>query len=87
MAEKTLQCRLINKHDTAAKWADNTTFIPLKGEVIVYDVDDDYDYERIKVGDGIKTVNELPFVNDAITNSEIDALCGSAAYSIEWIDI
>jgi hypothetical protein len=29
--------------------------------MIIYDIDSTYDYERMKIGDGIKNVNALPF--------------------------
>ena len=37
--------------------------------MIVYDVDENYDYQRIKIGDGIKNVNILPFYNDGFVTS------------------
>ena len=38
-----------------------TLSIPNKGEIIVYDRDDNTNYERFKIGDGIKTISQLPF--------------------------
>lgn len=61
MAEKQLFGRIINKHDIEANWLKAVNFIPKKAELIVYDVDDTYSYERFKIGDGIHTVSELPF--------------------------
>ena len=66
MAEKRLSGRLVNKHDTAAHWSNATTFVPMAGELIVYDADSTYSYERLKVGDGTTNVNALPFVDDAL---------------------
>ena len=60
---RTIKTRIINKHATAAVW-DNTDFVPLQGEWIIYDKDNDYPYERAKIGDGSKTVSELPFVDE-----------------------
>ena len=37
MAEKTLQSRLIQKHDTSANWEKATNFKPMAGEIIIYD--------------------------------------------------
>ena len=56
---------MLLKHDTAVNWAKAVNFIPAKGEVIVYD---DMD-PPFKVGDGIHTVNELPFTNQIIWNT------------------
>lgn len=66
MAEKIFNSRIIHKHDVAANWSKATNFVPKQGEIIVYDIDADYAYERIKIGDGSKNVNALPFVDDAL---------------------
>lgn len=63
---KQLNGRLQNKHDTEANWLKATNFIPMIGEIIVYDIDETHDYERMKVGDGINTVTNLPFVDAEI---------------------
>lgn len=60
MAEKRLNARIIHKHETEANWL-QSSLIPMKGELIVYDIDDNYSYERIKIGDGVQNVNDLPF--------------------------
>lgn len=59
MANKTYQGRIVQKHDSSANWAKATNFIPLKGEIIVYD-----DLNKIKIGDGTTKVNDLNFIND-----------------------
>lgn len=66
MAEKNIKSRIIHKHDTDANWQLAVNFIPKQGEIIVYDIDENYAYERIKIGDGEKNVNALPFVDDAL---------------------
>ena len=55
-----INTRIIHKHDTAANWA-QTTLIPKQGEIIIYDTDANYSYERFKIGDGVNTVSKLPF--------------------------
>ena len=77
MAEKNLNARIVHKHDTEENWLKATNFIPRQGEIIVYDIDDNYNYERFKIGDGQTLVSELLFVNDIITNSKIDEICGT----------
>lgn len=67
MAEKELNSRVIHKHDSAENWAKATNFIPKQGELIVYDADANYKFERFKIGDGVTKVNALPFTND-LTN-------------------
>ncbi len=67
MSEKTLNnIRIVHKHDTEANWLKAMNFIPKQGELIIYDIDDTYNYERMKIGDGITNVNDLPFTNDNI---------------------
>lgn len=64
MSEKIIQSRIVQKHDTEANWIGKTTFVPKQGEVIVYDIDSNYNYERIKIGDGKTVVSSLPFIDD-----------------------
>ena len=49
-----------------------TNFTPKQGEIIVYDVDSNYNYERLKIGDGEHNVNDLPFSTDNLTASDLD---------------
>ena len=85
MADKILNTRLVNKHDTEENWLKAVNFIPKQGEIIVYDIDANYNYERLKMGDGVTVVSSLPFINDIITNEQIDAICGSNIVSIEEV--
>lgn len=62
MAEKTLKIRTIQKHDTEANW-ESSSIIPKKGEIIVYDPDENHAESRFKIGDGVKTPSALPFQN------------------------
>lgn len=56
--------RIVLKHDTEANWNKVPEFIPMLGEAIIFDMDDNYSYQRIKIGDGINNLNALPFFND-----------------------
>ena len=60
--EKTINARMQMKTDTALNWSKAINFIPKKGEIIIYEADSDYGYERMKIGDGSTKVNDLPFV-------------------------
>lgn len=62
MANKTFQGRIVQKHDTKANWDKATNFVPLKGEIIIYD-----DLKKIKIGDGATKVGNLDFINDLDT--------------------
>lgn len=58
---KEFYSRIVHKHDTEANWNKATAFVPLQGEIIIYDKDENYNYERIKIGNGETAVPNLPF--------------------------
>lgn len=65
MSEKNLKARIVHKHDTEANWLKATNFIPKQGEIIIYDIDDTHNYERMKIGDGKTVVSSLPFIESS----------------------
>ena len=68
-----VKTRIIQKHDSSANWAKATTFVPLKGEIIIYD-----DLGKIKIGDGAAKVNDLPFANaDAVKQVKLNNVAKS----------
>ena len=119
------------KHDIEANWIKATNFIPLAGEIIVYDIDENHAYQRVKIGDNIHTLAALPFIITsingevgevtltaakigaeesgsaaaalavakeytdtqissalvAITNEEIDAICGATIYAASEVEL
>lgn len=75
MNEKMFNTRIIHKHDTEANWNKAVNFIPMQGEIIVYDIDENYNYERIKIGDGQTVVADLPFTVSAIAIDDVDFIC------------
>lgn len=83
---KEIPGRLILKHDIESNWNRATTFVPKQGEIVIYDIDAVYSYERFKIGDGVTTVGELPFyledqvieiLNkiDYLAQNTLDAFC------------
>ena len=66
---KTFQGRIIQKNDTSTNWAKATTFVPLKGEIIIYT-----DLNQIKIGDGTTSVINLPFKDVEYTDTEVENL-------------
>ena len=74
MATKTLNGRVISKHDIEENWWLAENFTPQAGEIIVYDPDENYYYSRIKIGDGVQNVNDLPFLIQELTFEEIDEI-------------
>ena len=49
------------KQETEADWLLATNFIPLEGEIILYKPDETHSNYRMKFGDGVTNVNNLPF--------------------------
>ena len=74
MITKELISRIVHKSDVEKRWQLAVDFVPLKGEIIIYDRDDNiedeslkgtYSYARFKIGDGVTKVNDLPFANSS----------------------
>lgn len=66
MADKNLKARIVNKNGTSAEWEKATSFIPKKGELILYT-----DLNKIKIGDGVTKVNDLPFLTVPSKTSDL----------------
>lgn len=89
MAVKTLNTRIVNKHDTSTNWEKAVNFKPKAGEIIIYDYDG---YNKIKIGDGQTVVSDLPFVEqdlaDYVTTSTLTSTISATVSSInKTIDI
>ena len=71
MAKNQINTRVQLKHDIEANWntAGAAGFVPLVGEVIIYDPDSLHDYPRIKIGNGSTKVHLLPFIGGASDES------------------
>lgn len=90
-----LNTRIQNKCDYEYKWLGATTFIPKKGELIVYLAEADeegniyegveipanrkngndtypYKHPRVKIGDGLTQVNDLPFVKESLSDFVVE---------------
>lgn len=76
MSEKILKSRIAHKHDIESNWLKATNFTPMSGEIIIYDIDENYNYERMKIGDGTRNVNDLPFIDENINASKVDKVDG-----------
>lgn len=69
--EKKLRARVQHKHKTEAEWKKDVyhesgelredPFVPLNGELIIFDEDEECPYKRTKIGDGSTNVMQLPF--------------------------
>lgn len=71
-----INARMQQKHEIEENWL-KSSLIPLQGEIIVYDPDETNTSSRVKVGNGIDNVNDLPFLSgsaaeDALKNIYIN---------------
>ena len=64
---KKYNIKAIPFHGTAAEW-ENNNYIPKDGEIIIYDIDENYNYKRIKIGNGTDIVSVLPFLDEDIAS-------------------
>lgn len=86
MALYEINGRMKQKRDTAANWEAKNPVI-LNGEIVL--VDTNAGELRAKIGDGVKKYSQLPFSDEvlrnlitektsAITNAQIDTICGGS---------
>ena len=68
--EKNINSRVQLKHDTETNWLKAVNFIPKAGELIIYDPDSYCDFTRLKFGDGVTKVNNLPFLFEKLAEIE-----------------
>lgn len=66
MNEQIFNTRIVHKHDVEVNWLKVINFIPKEAELIIYDSDENYSYPRIKIGDGVTKINDLPFLGKNI---------------------
>ena len=100
--EKQMGSRVLLKNDIEANWMKAVNFIPKLGEAIIYNAELDgqepiidgiairqpIKYPRVKIGDGITNVNDLPFmasdsVDFFVQNEEPE----NAPENTVWIDL
>lgn len=61
-------------HKTEAEWNKLSSFIPEEGELVLYDPDENYDYVRVKVGDGVHELSTLGFFVEAAAEAVFNKL-------------
>lgn len=75
-ANNTIKTRIQLKSDTEANWnkagpkEGSNGFVPLPGELIVYTADATHPFCRLKVGNGVDNVVNLPFIDSGTINGE-----------------
>lgn len=70
--------RMQQRNDVEENWNKAINFIPLMGEIIVYNPDQNYSNIRFKIGDGKNFLKDLPFQEDktfSITEDDINSIC------------
>lgn len=60
-----MKARISQLHKTEAEWLEYPQWTPEPGELVVYDPDEQHLHARIKVGDGVRTLQELDFFIDS----------------------
>ena len=83
MAEKIINSRIQLKTDTSSNWSKATNFKPKKGEFIFYS-----DIQKFKIGDGIKKISALDFVNEdekIVTQSEAGLMSSADKIKLDGI--
>lgn len=68
MKQLQVKSRVVHKMDTAEHWSKAVKFVPLRGEMIIYESESTDKPHRFKIGDGVTPVTELPFMDQ--TNNE-----------------
>lgn len=75
-----MKARVSQLHKTEAEWNKLLNFIPLAGELIVFDPDAQHRYVRLKIGDGELQANgtitgtklkDLPFFIDSAIDDHV----------------
>lgn len=66
---KLFKGKIIFKHETEADWS-LSSYIPENGEQVIYDPDDVHTSPRIKIGNGIDIVKDLPFASEDLPISK-----------------
>lgn len=70
---KTIQATVKNKTDTAANWTQKNPMLA-EGEIIV--VQTSAGETRLKIGDGVKTFTQLPYIDEQIYNNVVTSVNG-----------
>jgi hypothetical protein len=64
--------RIKQKHDIEANWNKALNFVPLAGEIVIYDIDETHSVPRVKIGDGNAFLIDLPFTTDNVVNQLLE---------------
>lgn len=76
MKDSNVKARISQLHKTEYEWSLLPNFTPFKGELIIFDPDQQYDYARIKIGDGATKLQNLPFFSSLTIDDLMTSLQG-----------
>lgn len=68
-----MRARVSHLHKTEADWNKLPNWVPEAGEIVIYDSDNNYNYVRVKIGDGKSQLSELNFFIDATIEAHIQS--------------
>lgn len=71
MKEPNMRARVSQLHKTEAEWNRLSTFVPISGEFIIFDPDEQHEYARLKIGDGKTLLIDLPFFIDSAIDHHV----------------
>ncbi len=75
MKDTSMKARICMLHKTETEWNKLPDFIPLQGELIVFDQDRQHRYARVKIGDGVTKLQKLPFLIDPAIDEFLENRC------------
>ena len=86
---KRYKAKVAHKHETEENWS-KSSYVPLNGEIVAYDIDETHSARRLKVGDGTTVVSKLSFVSNLGNNDRWVTVCDMAPYNpfngMLWVD-
>ena len=69
-----MKARISQLHKTESDWQEYAQLIPEPGEIIVYDPDENHEYARIKIGDGVHSLQVLDFIIDSAISAALNQI-------------
>lgn len=75
MKDSSMKARISQLHKTESEWNKLPDFIPLSGELIVFDPDRQHRYARLKIGDGVTKLQNLVFIIDPAVDEFLSTRC------------
>lgn len=85
---KEIKARQAQKHDIEANWekAGENGFVPVAGEIIIYDKDATHLKDRIKIGDGVTKISDLDFISSSGRDIRVSVLSNTEKARISSIN-